>query len=145
MPVGTIVVASGLAADAAFKLMIDLSNVPEWDRGIRHARRIDGEPGSPGARYEVTLTGFDGQLTTAVYELTAVDKSRSFSIVGTHPDFRADDTVTFESTNDGCLVTYTAGLTMLAEPAPVEDGLLAETFAKLVAIVEDGLRLFLNP
>jgi len=125
--------------------MIDLSRVPEWDRGIHASRRTRGEPGSIGARYEVTLAGFDRELTTAVYELTAVDVGRSFTIVGIHPEFRADDTVTIEPTKGGCRVTYAAGLTVLADPPPLDAAQLAETFAKLVAIVRNGLERFLNP
>ncbi len=101
MATKTFAIDSTLSPEAAFAQVIDLLRVSEWDRGIRSSRLVDGNPGSAGARYEVAVTGFDGEPTTVVYELTAVDATNSFTMVGTHADFRAEDTVTFEATSDG--------------------------------------------
>ena len=66
-------------------------------------------------------------------------------MVGTHPDFRAEDTITFEATSSGSRITYEAGLVMLADPAPVNDEQLTRIFAKLVDVVRAGLVPFFNP
>jgi hypothetical protein len=138
-----LVIESTLSPETAFSQMIDLLRVTEWDRGIRQARLIGGESAVVGARYELTLKGFDGAPTTAEYELTAVDAPRGFTMVGNHPEFRAEDTVSFEPTSTGCRVTYDAGLVMLQEPAPMTEVQLSGTFAKVVAIVDEGLSAFL--
>ncbi len=141
----TFIIDSTLSPEAAFGLVIDLLRVGEWDRGIRDSRLVGGEPGSVGARYEVTVRGFDGTPTTAVYELVAVDAPRSFTMVGRHPDFRADDTVTVEPTGRGCSVTYDAALVLLGDHPPLTEEQLAETFAAIVDVPRTGLASFLNP
>lgn len=139
------VIESKLSIEAAFDLAIDLSLVPQWDRGIIESHLVHGGQASVGARYEITLTGFDGQPTVAVYEITAVDTNRSFTMVGKHPDFQADDTLTFETTDNGCVVTYDAGLVLLGEEPPVTEAELDTLFASLVAVPREGLASFLNP
>lgn len=145
MAAETFIIESSLTTDVAFDLMIDLLRVGEWDRGIRDSRLVEGKPGTIGARYEVTVRGFDGELTTAIYELVAVDAPRSFTMVGTHRDFRADDTVTLEPTRGGCSVTYDAALVLLGDEPPLTEEQLAETFATIVDVPRTGLATFLNP
>ncbi len=139
------VIESTLPAADAFALVVDLSKVNEWDHGVSNSRHVDGEPGAVGARYEVTVTGFDGQPTTASYELTAVDAPGSFTMVGSHEQFRADDRITFEATDSGCRVTYEAGLVLLGDNPPVTDVQLDEIFASIAAVPRAGLTTFLNP
>ena len=145
MATATFVVESTLSPEVAFDQMVDLTRVPEWDRGIRQSRLISGEPSSVGTRYEVDITGFDGKPTTAAYELTSVDGNQAFTMVGTHPDFRAEDSVNFESTDGGCRVTYVAGLELVGENPPVSDGQLDAAFPAIVAVAEAGMTSFLNP
>lgn len=140
------VIDSALTVDEAFGLVVDLTKVNEWDRGVRDARHVGGEPGSVGASYEVTVTGFDGKPTTATYELTAVDGPNSFTMVGSHPQFQADDTITFTPVDGGgCRVGYDASLILLGENPPVTDAQLDEIFASIAAVPRDGLTTFLNP
>lgn len=144
MATESFVVESTLSAPEAFAIVIDLLRVNEWDRGVRSPRLVDGAPATAGARYEVTVTGFDGQPTTAVYELTAVDAPRSFTMVGSHADFRADDTITVEPTGDGCRVTYDASLVLLGDNPPLNDDELTATFARIVAVPRAGLTSLLT-
>lgn len=144
MASASFVVESALTAGAAYDRLIDLSRVPEWDRGIKVSRLIDGEVGAVGARYELELLGFDGQPTTAVYELVSVD-SMGFTMVGTHPEFRADDTVTIEPASAGCRLTYDAALVLPNDDGPMTNAQLDTSFSKIVAVAEAGLRSFLNP
>ena len=145
MATETFVIDSTLSQGAAFGRVIDLTRVSEWDRGVRDPQLIGGDPASLGARYQVTVRGFDGAPTNAVYELTNVEATSTFTMVGTHPDFRAEDTVTFESTSTGCRVTYEASLVLLGDSPPLSDAQLTSTFASLVAVPQAGLASFLNP
>ena len=145
MAAETFVIDSTLLRDAAFAQVVDLQRVGEWDRGIRTSRLVDGDAGSIGARYEVTVTGFDGEPTTVIYELTSVDAPSTFTMVGTHPEFRAEDTVTFEPVSGGTRVTYDASLILLGDDPPMSDAQLTDTFAKIVAVPRSGLTSFLNP
>lgn len=145
MAVETFVVESTLSPEDAFDKMIDLTRVPEWDRGIRDSLLIEGELGSVGARYQLDLKGFDGEPTTAVYEVTSVDGNQAFAMVGANADFRAEDAVSIEAADDGCRVTYVAGLTLLGENPPVTNAQLTVLFPKVVAVAEAGITLFLNP
>jgi len=145
MATESFVIESTLSVADAFALAVDLSKVNEWDRGVSDARHVDGQPGTVGAKYDVTVTGFDGKPTTASYELTAVDAPNSFTMVGSHPQFRADDTIEFEPTDTGCRVSYDAGLVLLGDDRPVTDAQLDEIFASIAAIPQAGLAEFLNP
>lgn len=139
------VIDSALSPADAFALVVDLSRVNEWDHGVKNAQHVSGEPGTVGAAYEVTVTGFDGQPTTATYELTAVDAPNSFTMVGSHPQFRADDTITFEAAGGGCRVGYDAGLVLLGDDRPMDDAQLDALFASIAAAPRAGLTTFLNP
>ncbi len=145
MAAETFVVESTLSPEEAFDAVIDLLRVDEWDRGVRDPRLIAGEARSVGARYDVTVTGFDGAPTTAVYELMVVERPTTFTMVGTHADFRADDTVTFQPTNEGCRVTYDASLELIGDDPPMNENQLTAAFAALVAVPRAGLAGFLNP
>ncbi len=144
MATETFEIDSPLSPEAALERMIDLTRSPEWDHGIRDCRMVGGEFGSVGARYELTVTGFDGQPTTAVYEITEVRPGIGFTMVGHHPDFRADDTVTIEPTADGCRVRYDAGLVLLGEDPPLSEDQLGRLFSSIVAVPREGLRSFLG-
>jgi len=137
-----ITIDSPLPAAVAFERLLDLTQVTSWDRGIASSRQIGGTAGTVGARYAVGVTGFDGRPTTAEYEVVAIG-DLTFTMIGSHPDFRADDTVTAVETPDGCRVTYDASLVLLGDDPPISNERLDATFAKLVAVVEDGLRTFL--
>ena len=141
----TFTVDSALSPVEAFGLVVDLTNVSAWDEGVTDPRLVSGDAGAVGARYEVTVTGFDGNPTTAVYELTEVDAPNTFTMVGRHPDFQADDTIRFAPTASGCEVTYEAGLVLLGENPPLSDEQLDRVFAKIASVPQAGLQRFLNP
>lgn len=141
----TFTIESELGPAEAFDLVVDLTNVSAWDEGVTDPHLIGGDSGTVGARYEVTVTGFDGNPTTAVYELTEVDAPNAFTMVGRHPDFQADDTIRFAPTASGCEVTYEAGLVLLGENPPLSDEQLDRVFAKIAAVPQAGLQRFLNP
>ncbi len=140
----TFVVDSVLPADAAFDRVIDLSRVTEWDRGIRSSSLVHGQVGEVGARYDVSVRGFDGQPTIVDYALTAVDRPSSFTIRGSHQDFQADDTVTIAPHGAGSRLTYEASLILLGDNPPLDDDRLASLFAANVDVARNGLEAFLS-
>ena len=141
----TFVTESTLSVQQAFDRMVDLEQVPQWDKGIRDARLIHGTPGSIGARYELDLDDFDGKPTTAVYELTDIDGDSKLTMVGTHAEFRAEDTLHFEPSNGGCRVIYDAEIAVLGDTTRIKSSdHLAKIFAKVVEVVEAGVGSYLN-
>lgn len=145
MATHTFTVDSSLSAAAAYDQVVDLERVAEWDEGIISSVRI-GEAGSVlRSRFEVTVTGFDGQPTSVVYEITEADQPHRFVMVGENDAFRAVDEVTFTPTSDGCLVTYVAGLELLGDSPPLTESQLDSMFVKIAAVPEAGLARYLNP
>ena len=140
----TFVVDSVLSADAAFDRVVDLSRVTEWDRGIRASSLVYGQVGEVGARYDVSVRGFDGQPASVDYELTTVDRPSSFTIRGSHSDFQADDIVTIEPHGAGSRLTYEASLILLGDNPPLDDDRLATLFAANVDVARIGLEAFLS-
>jgi len=140
-------VASSLSVEDAFARLIDLERVPEWDEGVRNARRIgsDDESDSPlGDRYEVTLTGFDGTPTSAVYRITDVTAPERFVMVGENDEFRAEDELTLRPTEGGCELDYVGTLDLVGSGPPLTAEQLDSMFPKIAAVAEAGLARFLD-
>ncbi|NND74553.1 MAG: hypothetical protein HKN44_06060 [Ilumatobacter sp.] len=140
----TFTVRSNLAPARAFARLIDLECVPQWDAGVRGSKRIDPGDGHVGARYEVTVTGFDGQPTTVVYEVTDVDEPKRFVMVGQNEVFRAADTLAFEPVESGCELTYHGTLDFVGDDPPLTAEQLDAVFPKVAGVAEAGLTEFLN-
>lgn len=145
MATETFHISSPLDASEAFAMLADLTRVNEWDRGVSNAHQVEGDGPALGARYEVTVTGFDGKPTQVVYELTEFDAPRRFVMVGEHADFRAHDTLTLTEADDGCALEYIGSLTLVGANPPFGDDQLDHVFSKVAAVAESGLTTFLNP
>ena len=138
-------VRSALSVREAFDRCIDLRRVNEWDRGVTHPRRLSGEGQAVGSTYEVTVTGFDGQPATVVYELLEVEAPHRFVMEGVNDTFRAYDVLTFTSNDKGCELHYDAQLELLGSPPPMTDDDLDSLFSRVAAVPQRGLSRFLNP
>ena len=138
-------VRSALSVREAFDRCIDLRRVNEWDRGVTHPRRLSGEGQAVGSTYEVTVTGFDGQPATVVYELLEVEAPHRFVMEGVNDTFRAYDVLTFTSNDKGCELHYDAQLELLVSPPPMTDDDLDSLFSRVAAVPQQGLSRFLNP
>ena len=150
MATHTFTVSSTLDADDAFERLTDLSRVPAWDDGVRSSDPLprddnDVEHCVVGARYDVTVTGFDGNPTSVVYEITEADAPRRFVMVGENDVFRAEDELVLTPTHAGCELTYVGGLELLGDEPPLTPTQLASMFPKIAAVAEAGLRRFQNP
>ena len=138
-------VQSALSVREAFDRCIDLQRVNEWDRGVTNPRRTSGEGQAVGSTYEVTVTGFDGQPATVVYELLEVEAPHRFVMEGINDSFRAYDVLTFTLNKGGCELHYDAQLELLGSPPPMTDDDLDSLFARVAAVPQQGLSTFLNP
>lgn len=137
-------VESHLRPEAAYERAIDLTRVPEWDEGVRSSLRLpDGDDGA--ARYDVTVTGFDGSPTSVVYTVTEAEAPRRFVMVGENDVFRAVDTLVFAASGDGSKLDYHGTLELLGDEPPLTPAQLDSMFPKIAAVAEAGLRSYLNP
>ena len=115
MATETFHISSPLSQAEAFAMLADLTRVNEWDRGVTNAQQVEGDGPALGAKYEVTVTGFDGKPAQVVYELTEFDAPNRFVMIGEHATFRAHDTLTLTSEGDGCSLEYVGSLELMGE------------------------------
>lgn len=137
-------VDSKLGAEDAYARAVDLERVPEWDDGVQSSVRLaDGDDGAP--RFDVTVTGFDGNPSSVVYTITEADAPKRFVMVGENDVFRAVDTLVFQATADGSSLEYHGTLELLGDTPPLSPDQLDSMFPKIAAVAETGLTRFLNP
>jgi hypothetical protein len=136
-------ITSSLSCEEAFARLIDLERVPEWDHGVRDSKRLDE------SRFDVTVTGFDGEPTSVIYAITDVDEPTRFVMVGENDEFRAEDELVLAPRSEhgisGCELTYTGSLVLRGDNPPLTPTQLDSVFPKLASVAEAGLRVFLNP
>ncbi len=144
MATETFNISSPLGQAEAFAMLADLTRVNEWDRGVTNAKQVEGDGPALGAKYEVTVTGFDGKPAQVVYELTEFDAPNRFVMIGEHATFRAHDTLTLTSEVDGCTLEYVGSLELMGDDAPLTPEQLESVFTKVAAVAESGLTSFLQ-
>ena len=138
------IVESKLSVEAAYARAVNLERVPEWDAGVQSSVSLPA--GANGLRrFEVTLTGFDGAPTSAIYSITDSDAPNRFVIVGENDVFRAVDTLVFVATEDGSTLEYHGKLDLVGDEPPLSASQLDSMFPKIAAVAESGLTTFLNP
>jgi hypothetical protein len=138
-------IASSLWCAEAFDRLADLTRVSEWDRGVTDPRQIEGDGPALGARYEVGVTGFDGEPARVVYELVEYEAPTRFVMIGENEVFRAHDTLVFEPAALGCTLRYVARLDLLGDDPPLTEHELDAVFERVAGVAERGLIAFLNP
>lgn len=139
----TFIVESPLSPAEVFARVADLTLVDQWDHGVRDPKQVSGDGPGLGARYEVTVRGFDGRPATVTYELTEFEPPTRFVMIGENDALRAHDTVEVAGAGSGSIVTYHAGLELLGDDPPLTDSELGALFSKVVAAPRDGLISFL--
>lgn len=143
MAVARFTVTSPLDVTEAFDRVVDLTNTPEWDRGISNPRQLTGSEPGLGARYEVTVTGFDGQPTTMVYEILEFERPNRMVMRGENSDVVALDVLVFASNADGCELDYDARLDLVSPSEGLTDEVLQKIFDKVASVPREGLASFL--
>jgi len=137
-------VDSNLTIEEAFARAVDLEHVPEWDDGVQSSVRLpDGDDGS--ARFDVTVTGFDGKPSSVVYAITESDAPDRFVMLGENDTFRAVDTLVFTATAQGSRLDYHGTLELIGTNPPLSPGQLDSMFPKIAVVAEAGLTQYLNP
>lgn len=136
-------VSSPLDVGEAFDRVVDLTRAPEWDRGISNPRQLTGTEPGLGARYEVTVTGFDGKPTTMVYEILEFERPDRMVMRGENDDVVALDVLVFSPTDDGCELDYDAQLDLVSPSERLTDEVLQEIFDKVAGVPREGLGRFL--
>ncbi len=127
-------VRTRLSPSEAFAYVAELTNLPEWDPGVRTAAQVHGDGPGPDAVYEVTLSG--ARPMTLTYETTSYDgDALTTTLIATHSWFRSIDTVTASASGDGAdltttELTYDARLE-LRGPLALGDLLLRPIFNKI--------------
>jgi hypothetical protein len=103
-------IASHLTQPEAFRYMADLRNFPRWDPGVRAARLLEGDPGVPGALFELTLS--NPTRTVLRYRTLEALAPRRVVVEATTWALRSVDTVTVEEGpgGQGSVVIYDAAL-----------------------------------
>ncbi len=104
-------VRTDLTPSEAFVYVAELTNLPEWDPGVKQATQVRGDGPGPDAAYEVTLS--NGGSMTLTYETTSYDgDALTTTLVAKHAWFTSVDTVTASPSGDGADVTYDAELSL---------------------------------
>lgn len=119
-------VATSRSPEDAFAYMADLTNFAEWDPGVTKAEVVDGAELDPPRAVDVTVKGIVGELTLR-YELEQFEPPRRAVAKAETRFLRSLDIILVEPTDDGCVVTYDAELTLRGPLAPL-GGLLQPVF-----------------
>ena len=90
---------------AVFELLADMTDLHEWNPNVRSSRRISGDRFEAGSRYESTIVRGPVRMT-ARSELVMVDRGRRVQYEGSISGFWSVDSLTFEPSGGGTLITF---------------------------------------
>jgi hypothetical protein len=131
-------VTSPSSCEAVFDYLADFRSAAEWDPGVRSARLCRGEPGQPGAEFEIT-SHFLGRDVPLIYRAVEVDRPRRVLLVAESSSVVSRDEITVVELGDGVTeVTYAADL-RLRGPLRVLDPALRILFTRVGDKARDGL------
>lgn len=131
-------VTSPASCEAVFDYLADFRSAAEWDPGVRGARLGRGEPGRPGAEFEIT-SRFLGRDVPLIYRTVEVDRPRRVLLVAESSSVISRDEITVAELADGrSEVTYAADLS-LRGPLRVLDPVLRILFSRIGDTARDGL------
>lgn len=131
-------VTSPASCEAVFDYLADFRSAAEWDPGVRKARLCRGEPGRPGAEFEIT-SRFLGRDVLLIYRTVEVDRPRRVLLVAESSSVVSRDEITVaELADGGTAVTYAADL-RLRGLLRVLDPVLGILFTRIGVNARDGL------
>lgn len=130
-------VNSTRSVEDAFSYLADFSSVREWDPSAVRAELLDPAPG-PGARYEVAVR-FAGREIELIYRTTEFERPSRVTLIAESSTVTSEDTITFEPSGTGSIVTYDANL-RLKGALKVGDPVLGLLFKRLGDNAAAGLR-----
>ena len=94
---------------AAFAYTADFANIEHWDPGVESSNRVGNGPLGPGARFDLRVR-FGRKSLPMTYLITEYAPPHRVTLVGQGDRLTAIDTITFEETDGGTLITYVADL-----------------------------------
>jgi carbon monoxide dehydrogenase subunit G len=109
-----------LPVDTVFDFVADFANAERWDPGVDRSVRLDVGPIRPGSRFALDVR-MGKRIAPMTYRVAALDRPRSVLLMGAGSGVDAIDEITFEPTQSGTRIIYTAdirlrGLLRLAQP-----------------------------
>ncbi|NNC92458.1 MAG: hypothetical protein HKN80_08175 [Acidimicrobiia bacterium] len=93
------------APDVVFALLSDMAELHQWNPNVTGSHQTAGERLEPGSRYESTIARGPIRMT-ARSELVAVEPGRKVTYEGSIGRFWSVDSLTFEPSGEGTLITF---------------------------------------
>ena len=106
-----VTVKTPMSASDAFAYMADLRNFAEWDPGVISVKQLEGDGGGPDAEFSVKVKGVPAPLVLKYRTLDHQEPDRVLVRADT-ATLSSVDEITVTATEDGCIVTYDAELTL---------------------------------
>lgn len=133
---------TSLSPAEAFAYIAEFENIDQWDPGVEESvKGTSGETGV-GSVYNLVLN-YRGRNLTMQYVVTEWEPDKRVVLVGTGGPVKAVDTITFEPSGEGTVVTYEADL-QLAGVARLFQPLMGSRFAAIGEAAGEGLRRWLG-
>lgn len=124
--------------EEAFAYLSDFTNATEWDPGTVQSERLGEGPLGEGAEFRL-VAAFLGRKTTLTYRITEYQAPRAVTFRGENSTVVSLDRITFEPSDGGTRITYSADLT-LKGALKFADPLLALAFKRVGDQALAGLR-----
>jgi uncharacterized protein YndB with AHSA1/START domain len=91
--------------EVAFELLADMAELHKWNPNVTDSRRTAGDRLGQGSRYESTIARGPIRMT-AHSKLVAVEASKKVTYKGSIGRFWSVDSLTFEPSGEGTLITF---------------------------------------
>lgn len=98
-----------LGIDDAFAFVADFANAERWDPGVASSERIDAGAPAIGTRYRLDVR-MGNRVAPMEYVITHLDSPRRVVLEGTGSGVAATDDISFEPTQTGTRIDYTADI-----------------------------------
>ena len=142
MPRYTTVIASTWPVERAFTYMSNFANAREWDPGVVTATQLGADAIDVGTEFDLEVT-FAGRRKAMRYRIEEYEPNRRVVFQSLTRLLRSVDSLTFDSSPEGCEMVYDADLRFLGL-ATVVNPLLAVFFRSTGDRARDSLRALLR-
>ena len=95
----------GCGPEHAFELLADMTDLDQWNPNVTSSRRIEGDRLEAGSRYESLIVRGPMRMK-AVSTLVEVEPDRRVRYEGAISVFWSVDELMFETSSQGCLITF---------------------------------------
>ncbi len=133
---------TALSPAEAFAHVAEFENIDQWDPGVAESAKGTSGATGVGSVYNLVLN-YRGRNMNMQYIITEWEPDKRVVLVGTGGPVKAIDTITFEPSGEGTVVTYGADL-QLTGFARLFQPLMASRFAAIGEAAGEGLRRWLG-